>query len=508
MRVLGIAVPGAAPESSAPPVAALIATALAGMAIFAGMATAIVGSTAGYRAIYYVSVLVILVAGSVITLTRREPLRFAFLALIVCFPIAIAELPPGRFQLTIFDAVMAALAIGLLWKKISGSATALESLFPTRSFLLACLLIVPCIVFSQYPLWSLQIFTFKQFTVYVFFLFTLDELKREGGFERLVLLLSIVLLVMAAGLYLDRFLHLSLSMQGSNVNQMTYSDAGVAIYRAGGFFQDPQKAGAYLACMITFLVLLSVRGRFRGMRMRYLVWAAVAFSLGALMTTIARSAILACLSVSAIALLAFNRWNAAVKLAILGGVLAIAVSLALTPAETWLNVLPVSVSERFHLVGQDLANRTTIWFDTWDMFADHPITGIGTGSFQPYLLATRPTISSYYGIGESEGMAYIPTDPESGYLKILYETGILGSLAALLIVGDAFRQAIIVMLGTRTSPAARTEVVAALAALVTFGVTFVTLYTPADERIAALFAVFLAVILRRSLQHDPTPQKT
>ncbi len=508
MKVLGIAVPGSAAESSAAPVAALIATALAGMAIFAGMATAIVGSTAGYRAIYYVSVFVILVAGSVITLTRREPLRFAFLALIVCFPIAIAELPPGRFQLTIFDAVMAALAIGLLWKKISGSATALESLFPTRSFLLACLLIVPCIVFSQFPLLSLQIFTFKQFTVYVFFLFALDELKREGGFERLVALLSIVLLVMAAGLYLDRFLHLTLSMQGGNVNQMTYSDAGVAIYRAGGFFQDPQKAGAYLAYMITFLLLLSVRGRFRGMRMRYLVWAAVAFSLGALMTTIARSAILACLSVSAIALLAFNRWNAAVKLAILGGVLAIAVSLALTPAETWLNVLPVSVSERFELVGQDLANRTAIWFDTWDMFADHPITGIGTGSFQPYLLATRPTISSYYGIGESEGMAYIPTDPESGYLKILYETGILGSLAALLIVGDAFRQAIIVMLGTRTSSAARTEVVAALAALVTFGVTFVTLYTAADERIAALFAVFLAVILRRSLQHDPTPQKT
>src|SRR5882672_9877531 len=124
-------------DSSALPVAALVTVVLAGMAMFAGMATAVVGSMAGYRAIYYVAVLVFFVIGGLVTLTRREPLRFAFLALIVCFPIAAAAIPPARLNVTIFHTVIAALTIGLIGKKLSGSSTAFESLFPTRSLLLA-----------------------------------------------------------------------------------------------------------------------------------------------------------------------------------------------------------------------------------------------------------------------------------------------------------------------------------------------------------------------------------
>ena len=44
---------------------------------------------------------------------------------------------------------------------------------------------------------------------------------------------------MAIGLFLDRILHMSLSLKNSNLGQLTYA-AGLEIYRAGGFFQDPQ----------------------------------------------------------------------------------------------------------------------------------------------------------------------------------------------------------------------------------------------------------------------------
>jgi O-antigen ligase len=493
--------PVASADSPSLPVVVLVGAALVGMAVFAGLATAALGSMAGHRAIYYVAVLVVFVIGGLVTLTRKEPLRFAFLALIVLFPIASAEIPPGRFELTVFHAVMSALAIGLIWKILYGPPAAAGPLFPTRVLLLACLLVIPCIVFSRYPLWSLKIFTFKNLTVYFFLLFALYELQREKGFERLVLLLSIASIFLAMGVCIDYFLQMNLSLQGSNVNQSTFSDSGLAIYRAGGFFQDPQKAGAYLACMITFLVLLSVRGRFRGLAMRHVVGAAIAFGLVALLMTISRSAILACLGVTAFALLAFNSWNAIVKLVILGAVAAIALSMALVPLEIWLGMLPVTIAERFQLVGQDLGIRVAVmWFDTWDMFADHPLTGIGFGSFAPYLMETRPTVFNYYGIGVAEGITYIPNDPENGYLKILYETGILGSLAALLIVGDVLRRAVMLMADRNTNPHTRTEVIAASAALATFGTTFVTLYVAGDERLGALFAVFLAVILRRSLQ--------
>jgi O-antigen ligase len=497
---------GPTAASSTLPAAVLVTAVLAVMAAIAGMATAIIGVAAGYRAVYYVAVLTLFSIGGLVTATRKEPLRFAFLALIVCFPIAAAEIPPGRFEITAFHAVMAALAIGLIAKKLFGTATTFE-FFPTRALLVAFLLIIPCIGFSQYPLWSLQQFIVNNLTVYVFLLFAIEELKREKGFERIVFLLSIVLLVMATGLYIDHFLHMNLSLRGSNLNQDTMSESGLTIYRAGGFFQDPQRAGAYLACMITFLLLLAIRGRFTGTMMRFLVWTAIALSLGALVTTISRTAILACLSVSAMTLFLFNKWNAAAKLLVIGSVMVVAMSMALTPVETWLNILPSTVLDRFMTMRAEVDHRLLIWLDTWDMFADHPVTGIGIASFRPYLIETRPGVFNYYDIGTSEGVAYIPDQPESGYLKILYEGGILGSLAALTVVGDAFRRGIAVIVDKKANPDARTELIAALAALVTFGATFITLFTSADTRIAALFAIFLALILSRSLQHEQLTQK-
>lgn len=498
---------GTTADSSGPSAVVLIVTVLAGMAILAGMATAVIGNAAGSRAIYYVAVLLLFSIGGLVTLTRKEPLRFAFLALVVCSPIAAAQIPPGRLELTLFHAAMVALTIGLIGKKLSGSTTAFASLFPTKALLVAALLIIPCIVFSQYPVWSVQVFTFENLTIYIFLLFVLEELKRERGFERLVLVLSIVLIVMAIGLYIDHFLHINLSLRGSNLNQLTYSASGLAIYRAGGFFQDPQKAGAYLGSMITFLLLLSVRGRFRGMPMRYCVWAAIVLSSGALVTTISRSAILASVAVSTMTLFLFNKWNAAVKVVILAGVMVVTASVALMPKEVWVNMLPTAVASRLVNLNEDFDTRRKIWFDTWYMFADHPLTGIGFGSFRRYLIETQPTVLDHYGMGAETGIVYVPDQPESGYLKILYELGILGLIAALLVTGDALRRAIPLMISKDANPDARTEGIAALAGIITFGATFVTLYTLSDPRVASIFAFLLAVILHRSLQLAQTAPK-
>jgi O-antigen ligase len=485
-------IPGATAESLVLPVLALVT------AVLAGMVTAVVGSQAEYRAIYYVAVFALVAIGGMLAVTQAEPLRFIFLASIVCFPIASAPVPPARLGFSVFDVTIIALTVGLIGKKLFAAPAASQPLFPTKSLLIAWLLCIPCVVFSQFPRWSLLAF-FLCFTVYAFFLYVLDELRRERGFERLVLLLSIVLILMAIGLFIDHVLHVNLSLQGGNVNQLNYV-AGREIYRAGGFFQDPQKGGAFLASMITFLLLLSVRGRFRGMKMRYVVWAAILAGLIALATTISRSAILACLCVSGMALFAFNRWNAASKLAITGSATVLVIVMALIPAETWLNIVPAVVSERFKTIDEDLEFRLNIWFDTWDMFADHPLTGIGLGSFQAYLIETRPTVFNYYDIGTQEGIAYIPNQPESGYLKIFYEGGIVGSIAALLLVGDALRRAVSIITRDKADSDARTEAIAALAALTTFGATFVTLFTVTDSRIAAMFAFFLATIWHRSLE--------
>jgi O-antigen ligase len=474
-------------------------------ALLLGMVTAIVGSLAGYRAIYYVAVFGLLVVGGMVVVTRREPLRFAFLALIVSFPLASATVPPGRLGLTIFDVVMIALMVGLIGKNMFASSKASEPLFPTMSLLIAWLLCIPCVVLSQFPLTSVQSFI-ETFAVYVFFLFALNELRRERGLERLVLLLSIVLILMAGGLFVDHFLHVNLSLRGSNLNQLSYA-AGLEIWRAGGFFQDPQKGAAFVASTITFLLVLCVRGRFRGMKMRFLVWAAIVVGSVALVTTISRSAILACVLVSGLALFAFNKWSAAVKLVLMGSMMLVVIVMALTPSETWLNVVPAAVAERFVNTHAAWDVRRMIWFDTWDMFADQPLTGIGLGSFQSYLIERHPAIFNYYGLGTTEGISYVPDQPESGYLKILYEGGIAGSIAALLVAGDALRRAIAVVASEKSNSDARTEAIAALAGLMTFGATFVTAFTMSDERLAAVFAFLLGVIWHRSLRCAPVAPK-
>ncbi len=472
-------IPGATAASLVVPALVLVA------GLLAGMVTAVIGSLAGERAIYYVAVFGLIVFGGIVAVTRTEPLRFVFLALIACFPIADVIVPPGRLGLTVFPVVMIALTMGLIGKKLLASSKASEPLFPTPSLLIAWLFAVPCVVMSKYPSISLNAFI-GIFAIYTFFLFVL------------VLLWSVVSLILAAGLFVDHFLHVSLSVQGNNLNQLAYAGS-LEIYRAGGFFQDPQKGGAFLACMITFLLVLSVRGRFRGMRMRFVVWAAIAVGSVALVTTISRSAILACLLVSGLALFAFNKWNAAAKLALMGSMVLLVIVMALMPIETWRNIVPAAITERFVTLGKDLEVRRNIWFDTWNMFADHPLAGIGLGSFRPFLIETRPTVFNFYGIASERGVAYVPDQPESGYFKILYEGGIAGSIAALLVAGDALRRAAPIIAGSDSNPDARTEGIAALAALITFGLTFVTLFTVGDARVAAILAFLLAVIWHRSL---------
>jgi O-antigen ligase len=483
-------------RSSWPSIAATL-----GLAAFAGMATTVAGDRYGLKAAYYLAIVGAIGAGALFAATRKEPVRFVFLCLVVSLPFANALVPPGRIGITVFDVVMSMLALALVAKAATSSTTRrhAEPLFPTQSWRIVWLLFAPCAVLSQFPLRSIAVFLLT-FALYAFFLLSLAELKRPRGFERLVLLLLALVVVMAAGVLVDHLWHVNLSLRGSNLNQLTFL-AGLEVYRAAGFFQDPQRCAAFLAVLVTFLLVLAVRGRFTGTPLRAAAWCAIFAGLAALPLTISRSAILACLVFSAGALFLFNTWSWHVKAAVAAVTLVAAMFVAQTSVEPLLDALPATVAQRFLQLPEEFANRLEIWFDTWDMFADHPLNGIGPASFQPYLLETRPGVSDYYDIGAATGVSYVPDQPESGYLKILYEGGIFGSLAALLLAGDAVRRAVAVAVCAATDPDARTECIAALAAGATFAVTFTTQFTMGDPRIGALFAFLLAVIWRRSLQH-------
>lgn len=472
------------------------------LAACAGAFVGVAGTAAGPRAIYYCAILSALAIGGFVAISRREPLRFAFLALFVVLPLADVPVPPARLGIRVFDAVMLTLAIALVARWLTASPQDRRPLFPSPSLAGAWLMFAICAAFSLYPKVSAQA-VLVGVAVYAFFLCALEELRRPGGFERLAAIAAVVVIVLSIGLFIDHFLQVNLSLRGGNLNQLTYV-MGREIWRAGGFFQDPQKAGAFLASMTAFLLVLAVRRRFANLRLRVLAWVAVATGFAALFTTIARGAIIACLAVSVLTLGAFNRWPAGVKLLAAVTIAAALLVAAVVPAGVWLELLPETVAARFAQAGDELGIRVMIWFDTWDMFAEHPLTGVGPGAFQSYLLETRPGMSGYYGIGVAQGVQYVPEQPENGYLTILYESGLVGSVAALLVAGDALRR-IFAMLARGAGDAdARSEAIAALAGLATFGVTFLTLFTPGDARIAALLMFLLAIAWRHTLRTGAT----
>ena len=459
----------------------------------------ILGWFASYFAIYYVAVFLAILGvgavGGIVVATQREPARFAFLMLILGLPIASFRVPPGRFEITIFDLVMVALTIVFFWRKTSISDRSIEPLFPTTSLLFAWLLLIPCVLFSQFPLLSLWRFT-ETLTVYVFFLFLLAELRREEGFERLVLLLSVVTIVIAIGIVFDRLANVDPTPAFRSTHRLEQF-GGLVIRRSSGiFFVDPLKAAQFLACGITFLALLFARNRFIKTTTRVLISIAIVLGFTALFMTVTRAAILACVSVSCLFVVLFNRWGLAAKLVITGFVAFLVLGIAFTPADALLHTLPEALTGRLSYLRESIEGRVRIGSEYWNMFADHPVTGIGLGSFEPYLAATRPFYAHLYTWG-----------PESGYLAILYEGGVAGSGAAALVVGDALRRAITVAASSDSDPNARTETIAALAGLIVFALTFVTLSSLNEERNAAMLGLLLAVIWYHSLRREHHAQK-
>jgi O-antigen ligase len=473
------------------------------VAVLAGSITALAGSMAGNRAVYLVAIPGALALAAGFALTRPQPLRFAFLSLVALLPFVNFIAPPGRLGLTVFDVATALLACGLLLHMAFARQGTMAPLFPSPSLRLMWVLLIPCALFAQHPLDATKSLLLI-FAAYIFFWLTLQEIRRPFGFERLVSLLAVGALIISAGLFIDHLLHINLSLRGTSLNQLTLS-GGQYVWRAGGFFHDGQKAGAFLATLLTFLLVLAVRGRFRETWLKLLVWSTIIAGVPALFVTVSRAAILTFLAVSVLALVATNRWPLALKLGGFFALLLLTASVAVAP-DFWMALLPGTLAARVEGLNEDWLYRIEIWFDTWEMFANHPLTGIGPGGFQQYLLDTRPGVFDFYGAGEAAGVSYVPDQPESGYLKILYEGGILGTLATLLIIGASLRRAVAALASSSTGLDQRSEVIAALAGLAAFASTFTTLFTATDPRLLALLAILLAVVWRSSLPPAPVPK--
>ncbi|MEI6737436.1 MAG: O-antigen ligase family protein [Pseudomonadota bacterium] len=435
-----------------------------------------------------------------IVVTRDDPMRFVLYVLMIGLPYIAIIVPPGRLGVSIFDYSLLIVLIAELWRRSADSQTKHSPLFPSPVLMWVQLLTIPIVLMSQFPVLSSWIIL-ENFLVYLFFLMLIRELQSADEGERLLNVFSISVIVLALGIFFQAITGINLSTGPTNPNQMSI-EGGLLIYRPGGFFPDAQAPAQFLSCAGTLLLAMLLGHRFSKTRNRSIAWIATLLAFIALFVTISRSALLAAIIAVPFVIIFGTRGGVLVKALAILVLSAILVTVIILPSDVLMSALPVETVRRLASLEESYLFRHRIWFDTWNMFTEQPITGIGLGGFQSFLLNENPTMRYYMGIGNTQVEAYMPNQPESGYFKIFYEGGILGSLAALFLVIAALRRAFKVLNSSEATPAWKSEVVGALAALIIFGLSFATLFSIADERNIVIMLLPLAIIWSRSMALD------
>lgn len=254
------------------------------------------------------------------------------------------------------------------------------------------------------------------------------------------------------------------------LNQNIFDSNGGVRYPS--YFQDPQMFSQFLA--MTSLLFLIKPGTDKPKTM-YLNYACFFLAVLSIFLSGGRSGLLG-LCVGALLILVFgeNKY----RLFILGcGVLAFLCII----------LLPHYFSIFSRQEGYDEAYevRHRIWKDAFVFFRNNPIWGLGLGNYGKYVEAH--SLSGYYVINGE--IVYYGT--ESGYLRILVETGILGFISAflfiLLPVADAIR--------ARIKKINNENIYYLIAAVAGWMTAFSTLYTLSDDRTLVVLASLLCLLI-------------
>ncbi len=177
--------------------------------------------------------------------------------------------------------------------------------------------------------------------------------------------------------------------------------------RYPSFLSDPQVYAQFLGSM-GFLTLInegSVDGFFSG-KLKYII-----FCLLGILIAGGRAGLLG-LFTGFTLLFLFSDWNVRVKFILIAIVLYYLVIIFFS--ETMIFKRGTDINDAYEF-------RNGIWNDAIDIFKNNPLIGIGWGNYSNYVSIHNP---DQVWLRDNEFVTF--DHPESGYLKILTETGLLG----------------------------------------------------------------------------------
>jgi len=418
-----------------------------------------------------------------VLLSHSDPLRFGVTTLLLLLPVLGVVMPPARLQLTVFDVVALLVSVLLLARALGGAKI---DLVPVRYAMWPLLLFLPAVPMALDPARAFNEW-WHWLLLYAVFVALFHYLQDAQWRQRFYRYLALGLLVSAAFVIVQKL---------TGVNLMLYQERsasiadGILIQRGSGLFQDPQKAGQFIAVWAGVLAVLLARGALTDRWARSFAFIALTLTVPALLFTVSRLALVGGLAAMLVGLTLLNRSGVAGRI-MTGSIAVLLLSTAalvfITAPRMLFDLLPVETVKRFEATDESAAVRMQIWSDSWRIFTESPLVGIGPGNYQEYWMRRNPKLRR-----AKEAGLFVQDQPESGYLKILYEGGAFGALGALVFLSGFVLSALRQLRGG-TEPD-RAAAWAALLGLGVFLVTFATLFTTSDARNAVTLVLLLALL--------------
>jgi O-antigen ligase len=399
----------------------------------------------------------------VFILFGKEVKRNYLLFVLFSFPLVDLFITPvsmGGFK--VFDFLTATTLI-LSIKKPEGSL--ISSWYTVSILTLVSILILGCLA-SEFPVPSF-VSLIQMVSVLAYSKILIDECVRDPKFIALTIrALKLSCMLSLVFLALQLIFGLGVTLYELNPNASKYD----GLIRYPSFFQDPQKYGQFLA-VSSFLFLIDASNK-----NTYIKSLAVfVIIIGALFSTGVRAAFSGlCAGLFLVFLFGNVRYRIAGIACLIAGA-----------------VIIIFYGDMFAMFnrGSNVNDTAEVRFAYWnaaiDIFKAHPLFGIGIGNYQQYVsYHAQDQVWEYFGTIE-----YMD-HPESGYLKLLVELGFvcfLIILSFLIIPLVKATKAILLYKDNKT-------ILLITAAILSWMVAFITVYSFSDVRIFLLVTTLLCLI--------------
>ncbi len=395
---------------------------------------------------------------------NKSYIKFVFIA----YPFLGIDLLPSFISTTLFVFITFIFLVFFHQRK-STTRTGVFSYFHLFLFLLLSIAVG---LFLSPDLSKDTITDFVQLLAVFFFAkVLLDEVQHDLGFRTSILhCMKITLIFSFVFLAFQFIIGPSFSFAKSqNINVA----GGIAI-RYPSFFQDPQKYAQYLSA--SSLLMLLLPGKMNG-KMSQLGLLLCALSMIALLFTGGRAGLGGWLLGLLIVIILGNAQYRAAIISV-----AILVSIFIY---NFSDAIPIFKRDD---LADAYAFRYAIWQDAFAIFQDHPFFGIGLGNYANYVSLHNP---DQYWISDNEITLY--DHPESGYLKLLTEFGLIGFLAAMLFIIKPIYGGIAMYFKTKDL-----SLVILVSSLFTWIIGFYTVYSLGDIRIKLLIVSIVCILIASS----------